>query len=691
MFSDQAAQALHLVKSGNTATAVALIEALPPLARADETIARVYALALAQSGETVRALAAIRAFLERSEANIQTRVLGARLLEDNALHQDAFLQYEKIVTTQPQQSAFWRGLWRAALASGDRATTFHALALTRGTNPPPMLEASVVAAALNGLRQHCSNRAERDAALSFAQANVAIAAIAAMAAIDASVRWAATRLVVALAPTEADRWVRNHLPQPTLDATSSADTLSAALAMPQLFADEAAIDAWRSRYGAALQQLHDLAMADVSLPQSLLRHTAFSLAYHGRNDVALQTLRGDCLAQCVRTIAPPLARQKESRNDARIRVGFVSKHLRDCTVGHYFRRFMTDLDSAQIAVYTYACGSTDAMTDAIERHVTVSRRFALSTDDDHRDDVLCRIATEIANDALDVLIYPEIGMEPLIEKLAAMRLAPLQCALWGHPDTTGLPTIDVFFSAEHMEPANAVEHYREQLVRLPGLGCAYPRPPAPASLSRSQLGLPMDAPLLVCAQSSFKWRPQFVDAIAKILQRNVRAKLVYFRSRDSVAAFAFDEYLHERLAMHNIDASERTKPLAETTREQFLAVLAASDLSLDSFDFSGGNTTLDALSVGLPVVTLPGEFMRGRQSMAMLQMIGAPQLIAHDADDYGKIASGLIADCSALAQMRATITANADRLFDDTSAVEALSQWILSPEVAKVKREDVHN
>jgi predicted O-linked N-acetylglucosamine transferase (SPINDLY family) len=689
MFSDQAAQALQLVKSGNTTDAVAFIESLPTQARADETIARVFALALAQSGDIARALAAIRPFLASSDANIQTRALGARLYEDNALHAEAFAQYKKIVLGQPQQSVFWRGLWRAALASEVRENVFDALALTRGAQPPPLLESSLLAAAINRLRRHCSDRAQRDAALSFAQAN------AATAASDASVRWAVTRLAVELHPVQANRWLQHHVPHVAIDASSSADALSAALAMPQLFADDSHIDVWRSRYGDALSQLHALAASNVVLSQSLLRSTAFSLAYHARNNVGLQSLRGEWLAHCVRAITPIAARQNRlnnnNNNEARIRVGFVSKHIRDCTVGHYFRRFITDLDSELIAVYTYACGSTDAMTDAIEQRVTASQRFPLSADDDHRDDVLQRIAKAIVTDAIDVLIYPEIGMEPLIEKLAAMRLAPLQCALWGHPDTTGLPTIDVFFSADRMEPANAAEHYREQLVRLPGLGCAYPRPPAPASLNRSQLGLPTDAFLLVCAQSSFKWRTHFVDTIAKILQQNERAILIYFRSRDSVAAFAFDEYLHERLAMHNIDAKERTKPLAETTREQFLAVLAACDLSLDSFDFSGGNTTLDALSVGLPVVTLPGEFMRGRQSMAMLQMIGVPQLIAHDADDYAKIASGLIADHGALTQMRATITANADRLFDDTRAVEALSQWILSQEVAKVKREDVQN
>ncbi len=124
--------------------------------------------------------------------------------------------------------------------------------------------------------------------------------------------------------------------------------------------------------------------------------------------------------------------------DNRLRVGFVSKHIRDCTVGHYFKRFFTDLAGDDISVHLYACGLRDTFTEAVKEHVGHLQHFAGDGN------ALSAMARCISDDALDVLIYPEVGMEPLIEQLAAMRLAPLQCALWGHPVTTGLPTIDVF-------------------------------------------------------------------------------------------------------------------------------------------------------------------------------------------------------------------------------------------------------
>ncbi len=80
----------------------------------------------------------------------------------------------------------------------------------------------------------------------------------------------------------------------------------------------------------------------------------------------------------------------------------------------------------------------------------------------------------------DVLLYPEIGMDATCTKLASLRLAPVQIAAWGHPETTGLPTIDYFLSAELFEPEGSARYYRERLVKLPNLGC-YCEPLTPVS------------------------------------------------------------------------------------------------------------------------------------------------------------------------------------------------------------------
>ena len=82
---------------------------------------------------------------------------------------------------------------------------------------------------------------------------------------------------------------------------------------------------------------------------------------------------------------------------------------------------------------------------------------------------LDRWRQEILADAPHVLIYPEVGMHPISAQLAAQRLAPVQCNSWGHPDTSGYPTLDYYLSSELMEPSDGQSHYTERLVRLPNL------------------------------------------------------------------------------------------------------------------------------------------------------------------------------------------------------------------------------
>ena len=453
------------------------------------------------------------------------------------------------------------------------------------------------------------------------------------------------------------------------------DAVDALLTLPEQYADDASITAWRERYAAGMNALAAL-LARSSLAndarKALVRHTAFRLAYHGRDDLTLQRARGDMLSALLLPLTPAPA-SREQKSTKQLRVGFASKHIRDCTVGQYFKHFFTDLNDAHISVHVYACGKRDAFTDEVQSRVDQLTHFE---DDDH---ALIAMASAIANDALDVLIYPEIGMEPIIEKLAAMRLAPVQCALWGHPVTTGLPTMDVFFSAAALEPDNAQSHYGERLHLLPALGTCYPTPPAPSTLSRAALGLPENCQLIVCAQSPFKWTPSFTLAAAEILRQSPDAKLVVFDSPIASRSRVFDDYLKHFFEPEKIDISTRIIRLPQRSREDFLAVLDACDLALDTFGFSGGNTSLDALSVGLPIATLPGQFMRGRQTYAMLKTLQSTvcdALIASNENEFVERAISLLRNDAARAGIHVAIMANRHKLFNDRAPVVALGDWL---------------
>jgi predicted O-linked N-acetylglucosamine transferase (SPINDLY family) len=119
------------------------------------------------------------------------------------------------------------------------------------------------------------------------------------------------------------------------------------------------------------------------------------------------------------------------------------------------------------------------------------------------------------------------------------------------------------------------------------------------------------------------------------------------------------------------------KFLGRTSTSQFRRILAMSDVVLDTVRWSGGNTSLDALAAGAPVVTLEGRFMRGRQTAAMLQMLGLAELVAATPQDYVRIAVEVARDRERNIALRRAIAERRAQLFDRPEPVAALAEALL--------------
>lgn len=139
----------------------------------------------------------------------------------------------------------------------------------------------------------------------------------------------------------------------------------------------------------------------------------------------------------------------------------------------------------------------------------------------------------IASDRLDALIYPETGTDPVTAILAATRLAPVQYVGWGHPITSGYPTIDFFLSSDGMEPEDADRHYSEKLVRLPGLSTPIHIDVAPTCASaRAALGVGTEAIVYWSGQSLGKCLPRHDDLFAAIAAAVPAARFVFIEHPD---------------------------------------------------------------------------------------------------------------------------------------------------------------
>ncbi len=454
------------------------------------------------------------------------------------------------------------------------------------------------------------------------------------------------------------------------------------LTLPMIYVDAGDVTAARTAYGQGLDTLHrefDAVAGALTETQALdgLRWTNFFLAYQGRDDRALQQGFAQFAARAIERVAPHWRAPVPPRpRRDRVRIGFASAFFHVGTVGRYFRNWITDLDRDRFEVFVYHLfPGLDEVASAIEARADCFRVYGGSR---ARPTI---VAPDIRADALDALIYPELGMDATSFGLAALRLAPLQYAAWGHPVTTGHATVDAFFTCATMEPDGCEAHYTEQrVIKLPGIGTRYLRPELPANADRAHLGLPEDKKLLLCPQSLFKIHPDNDDLFARVLAGNPDALLVLFDGRHPAITDQYMRRLARACDRHGIAIRARTRVLPPLPHQDFLRVNRVCHAMLDTLHWSGGNTSLDALACGLPIVTLPGAYMRGRQSMGMLTQLGVPELIARDEDEYVRIATQLVEQPVWRAELAARIAATQARLFDVPDAIDRL-QAILQAEV----------
>lgn len=445
-----------------------------------------------------------------------------------------------------------------------------------------------------------------------------------------------------------------------------------ALTLPAIYRDDTEIDAARERFGAGLDELrHGLKLDSPAAIRETVHAAAsvapFHLHYQPRDNTALQNRFGDLVSQVMSAAAPELAAPCDwlpRAHDTRVRVGIVASHLMQHTVSRYFTRLIEGLDRERFDVHIWHGGGEDDNT----RRIAAGVSGFVQTQADAL--TLARVVREAR---LDVLLYPEIGMDPKHQALAGLRLAPVQCVLYGHPATSGAPNIDYFFSGAELEPPDADAHYREKLVHLPGLGTQPLPPPAPGD------GAWFDAqaegaPLILCLQNFIKLIPSYDATLARIAAET-GARIGFF-TRNPPLMRVFRARIEAAFSARKLDPARHLVFLPVQTHANYLAGIARAPLVLDSPWFSGGGTSLDAFRVGTPVLAWEGTMARGRQTSAMLRMLEIGELIATDEDDYVAKAVALIGDSARRDALRETILARQSRLFEDDSAVRAFADFL---------------
>lgn len=441
----------------------------------------------------------------------------------------------------------------------------------------------------------------------------------------------------------------------TLRGTSAVE-LIAKLQIPTAYESEEEIHFWRQHALAALKELAVTKVSPEDAFNVLAMQVPLNMAYQGLDDKDFMKEHSEVLFNKIHTkLFPRLVEPIERRplHGRRLRVGYLSQHIRYHSGARWVLGWIQNHgDDIESFVLNVGYGEDQ-----------YSRRFQQEAD--HYFFLTRSIpqnARFIKSLNLDVLIMPDAHASPRNLQYSLFRMAPVQCCGWGQAMTTGAPTMDYFISSAMMEPENAQDQYTEKLLLLPNSGVCYPNfknEPIP-NFGRSRFGIAEDKPFLYLAQSAVKCLPQF-DYLYKEISDRLDSPIVIHEHRADIG-----NVVKRRFAKAGI----RTHWLPFVSRPEFLRLMQLADVSLDTPIWSGGHTTIEALTFGTPVVTLPGPYMRSRQSQAFLKIAHAEGLIAKDREDYISLASDLDRQQAAVANL------NPEALYEDKNCVLALDEFM---------------
>jgi len=392
--------------------------------------------------------------------------------------------------------------------------------------------------------------------------------------------------------------------------------------------------------------------------------SVFYLAFHGQNDLDLMK----ALASFYEHLLPDLVRptshlsEIQNRSDS-LRIGFFSKNVHDHPITHCFSGLF-EFISQQKGVSAFLISPMGFELSAIQG--TYANFVG--------EKIPClggyQSARQLLEDLkLDIIIYTDIGMDPLSYFLASTRLGLIQCSVPGHPVTTGISNVDYYFSPTLAEPPDAAVQYSEGLVLIDDNYVNYPRLQLPDyELSPADIGLPDGKNYYFCPIMLQKLHPEFYIEMAKILRRDPDAIVVMFNSERMPWVDVVRRCMSQTLTLDEVERIVFLPYIHD--KKRFIASLRCADVVLDSFHFGLGSTFTFIIEAGVPFVSWPGETLRGRTGLYMSRLLGTPELICEDRGEYAARAVEIAHDKNLRERMQAAYSLNKHKVFANVGGMQ---------------------
>lgn len=330
----------------------------------------------------------------------------------------------------------------------------------------------------------------------------------------------------------------------------------------------------------------------------------------------------------------------------KLRIGFVSADLRNHPVGYFLEGLLRNLDPTRVELVAYSnrpVWKTTELTDTLRPY------FAEWKQIDHLDDV--DAAAQIHADGIHILI--DLAGHTGANRLPtfAYKPAPVQATWLGYFATTGVTEIDWLIGDPNVCPTTEEHHFTEKIWRLPETYLCF----TPPNYNVEVGSLPALANGYVtfgCFNNIGKYTDAVIALWSDILKRIPNARLLLKAKQFNDDAMLAQ--MRTRFAAHGITD---TQLLLEgpASRVDYFNAYNRIDINLDPFPYPGGTTSVEALWMGVPVLTLRGNRMLSHAGENIMTNLGLPEWIAVDEVDYANKAVAFAADLATLSVLRGSL------------------------------------
>lgn len=375
-----------------------------------------------------------------------------------------------------------------------------------------------------------------------------------------------------------------------------------------------------------------------------LANLMFSMSYIDQTGEQMLAVAGQYGALASQQAPMQFTNWQHSDVVEKLRVGLVSGDLREHPVAFFLQSLLPHLNSSRIELIAYSTDyREDAVTTSLKPHFAKWHSLRGLTD--------VEAAQRIHNDGVHILLDLSGHTGGSRLPIFACKPAPVQASWLGYYATTGLAQMDYWLADEVSLPKSLAPLFGEQIKYFPHSRMCF-TPPAYAPEVAMLPALSNGYVTFGCFQNMAKISEEVMTLWAQIMQAMPDAQLRW--QCKSLADIEVQESIKKRMAACGIDLA-RVRLVGDVVRQDYLAAYAEVDVVLDTFPFSGGTTTCEALWMGVPTLTLAGQTVVARQGASLLTAAGLVDWVAESQAEYVEKASSLCNNLNQLADLRASL------------------------------------